>query len=121
MARYILIDNHSGYIFGDTADLPRVAISTSEGVPMSQSDMAGPVDAARWLDEAVVREYGRSYEECRRHELASNENGYHVYRADIDGSDAVATVTDGQSADEIEAVERDCQYVTAIRTVATEA
>lgn len=47
--------------------------------------------------------------------LASNEVGYHVYRADVNGSEAVAAVEDGTDQEMIEAVTRDCQYVTSIR------
>ena len=38
-------------------------------------------------------------------------SGYHVYRADIDGSEAVAITQDGQDQEAIEAVESDCEYV----------
>lgn len=115
MPRYILIDNCSGYVFGDTACLPNVPISTSEGLPMTQSDMTSPIDAARWLDEAEVKEFGRTYEEVSRRALASNETGYHVYRADIKGSEVVPAIDDGENQELIEAVERDCEYVTTIR------
>jgi len=114
--RYILIDNCSGYIFGDTADMPRVPISTSEGFPMTQSELSGsdgPILAARWLDEAVIGEHGRAY--ATVHSLASNETGYLVYRADGNGSDTVCIVQDGQDADTIEAVRRDCDLVATVR------
>jgi hypothetical protein len=112
MTRYILIDNCSGYIFGDTADMPRDHVV--DGWPMRDHEIT-PLLAARWLDEAVVGARGRAYHEVGRRDLASNETGYHVYRADIRGSDAVPDVHDGQSRDEIEAVERNCDYVTTVR------
>lgn len=113
MPRYILIDNASGFIFGDTADYNgKIAIAQTEG--------GSPIDAARELDETVVGEHGRSYAEVGRRELASNETGYHVYRADINGSDAVATIADGQDPEMIEAVERDCKYVTTVRCTSAE-
>lgn len=100
MARYILIDNGSGYIFGDSADLDGKIFTGS------------PVEFAAALD-ASIGEHGRAYEEAT--DLASNETGYRVYRADVGGSDAVPTVTNGQDQEMIDAVERDCRYVTTIR------
>jgi len=95
MARYILIDNHSGYIFGDTADY-------AAGHDIS------PIAAARMLDESIG-ERGRSYSEQRR-PPRENVTGYHVYRADIAGSEAVPVVMDGQDSDTIAAVEGACEY-----------
>lgn len=99
MARYILIDSNSGYIFGDTADF----------AANRQSDITSISDAARMLDESIG-EYGRSYSELSRNPR-STQTGYHVYRADINGSEAVPVVQDGQDQEMIEAVERDCEYV----------
>lgn len=98
MPRYILIDNYSGYIFGDTADL--------DGWNDTERT---PVDAARLLDESIG-ELGREYT-LIGHNPRDTSTGYHVYRADVDGSDAVTVVTDGQDREVIEAVERDCEYV----------
>lgn len=50
-----------------------------------------------------------------RHNPRTTETGYDVYRADINGSDAVPVVQDGQDRETIEAVERDCEYVGFIR------
>lgn len=102
LARYILIDNHTGYIFGDSADLDgRIFNGT-------------PAEYAAALD-ASIGEHGRTYEECSRHSLASNETGYHVYRADVRGSEAVGLVHDGQDQETIDDVARNCEYVTSIR------
>jgi len=106
MARYILIDNASGYIFGDTADFSGV---------IAQANGGSPIDAAREMDEAVIGEHGRTYEEVNS--LASNETGYHVYRADVGGSDAVVTVWDGQDQDTINAVIASCPLVATIRCI----
>lgn len=99
MPRYILIDNGSGYVFGDTADLP------GNDDPSSLT----PIEAARLLDESIG-EPGREYE-LIGYNPRDTSTGYHVYRADVEGSDAVAVVTDGQDREVIEAVERDCEYV----------
>jgi hypothetical protein len=115
MPRYILIDNASGYIFGDTANLPSTHVIDGETMAAWGDASLTPALAARWLDESEVREFGRSYEAVSRSALASNETGYHVYRADVHGSDAVPVFMDGQDREAIEAVERDCEYVTTLR------
>ena len=97
MARYILIDNGSGYIFGDTADFA------------AGKDFDGICEAAKLLDESLG-EHGRIYTELSRHPRTT-VTGYSVYRADINGSEAVTVVQDGQDQEMIEAVERDCQFV----------
>ena len=116
MARYILIDIHSGYVFGDTADMPAGHLFqggefAGRSVAMVGGGALTPVLAARWLDEAVIGEFGRSYEEhgARSGAQRGGQSGYLVYRADLDGSDAVPVVQDGQDRETIEAVERDCR------------
>lgn len=99
MPRYILIDSSTGYVFGDTADLPGNTDASS----------LTPTAAARLLDESIG-ELGREYT-LIGHDPHDTSTGYHVYRADVDGSDAVTVVTDGQDRETIEAVERDCEYV----------
>lgn len=99
MARYILIDNNTGYIFGDTADF-------ASG---RQSDIENISDAARMLDESIG-EYGRKYTEHAQNPM-STATGYDVYRADINGSEAVPVVWDGQDAETINAVVSCCEYV----------
>lgn len=97
MARYILIDNDSGYIFGDSADFAE-----------QQSDLT-PVKAAQILDESIG-EYGRTYVESAT-SPQSTVTGYHVYRADVRGSEAVPVVSDGQDGETIQAVTELCDYV----------
>ena len=102
--RYILIDNNSGFIFGDSADF----------AAGRQSDIDGPVDAARMLDESIGV-HGRRYV---LHDHASAfATGYHVYYADIDGSEAVPVVQDGQDQDTIDEVERRCDYVGFVEAI----
>lgn len=108
MARYILIDNCSGYIWGDSADFMAGDLGSYT-----------PTEVAQALDAKVSAD-GTAYEECSEHSLASNETGYHVYRADVNGSDAVAVVQDGQDQEMIDAVVRDCEYVTSLRRIAGE-
>lgn len=100
--RFILIDNASGYVWGDSADLDGRIFTGSA------------LEFARALDESLG-EYGRSYEEVGRYELGANELGYQVYRADIDGSEAVPVVWDGQDQATIDEVTRLCRRVGTIR------
>jgi hypothetical protein len=102
MPRYILIDSNSGYIWGDSGDI--------DGPARDEA----PIDAARRLDESL-REYGRIYTEVNAHELDGNQSGYRVYCADVDGSEAVPLVVDGQNPETIREVKELCRYVTSIR------
>lgn len=96
MPRYILIDNASGYIFGDSADL--------EGKIFSGS----PEEFAEALD-ASIGQHGRTYTFGIR-APRDTSTGYHVYRADVNGSEAIPVVWDGQNQETIDAVQRDCTY-----------
>lgn len=110
MPRYILIDSNSGFIFGDTAQFERkLRPFISEDCKVGGSEMS-PTQAARVLDEETVGEFGRSYIEHSRIP-SDTRSGYAVYRADVNGSDAVAAIIDGQDQEMIEAVERDCEFV----------
>ena len=96
MARYILIDNYSGFIWGDSADLDGAIFSGTA------------LEFAKALDESIG-EHGRTYTKQSRAD-ASNQTGYHVYRSDINGSDAVMVVHDGQNQETIDAVIKSCRY-----------
>ena len=106
MARYILIDNYSGFIWGDSADLDGAIFSGNA------MDFAAALDAS-------LGDHGRTYTEQSRPD-ASNQIGYHVYRADIDGSDAVTIVHDGQDQATIDAVTESCRYEGFIASERTE-
>ncbi len=95
MARYILIDNYTGYIWGDSADLDGAFSGNA-------LDFAAALDAS-------LGNHGRTYTEQSRPD-AGSQSGYHVYRADIDGSDAVTVVHDGQDQATIDAVTGTCRY-----------
>ena len=97
MARYILIDNHTGYIFGDSADIAGKIVSDT------------PCAVAEALDTSIGV-HGRTYTELA-HDPRDTRTGYHVYRADINGSEVVPVVQDGQSREAIETIQRDCEYV----------
>ena len=51
------------------------------------------------------------YEETHFHDEAAC---YDAWRADLDGSDVVPVVTDGQDQEMIEAVQEDCRYAGSI-------
>ena len=96
MARYILICSESGYIFGDSAYITGGATST-------------PAQVAAALD-ASIGLHDRTYSDLHARP-SDGRTGYLVYRADIDGSEVVPLVHDGQDRDTIEQVERLCEYV----------
>jgi hypothetical protein len=97
MAAYIIVDAYTGYVWGDTRDFNGKAYN-AESI----------VDACRELDEAVVKDFGRIYEQVSR---LPGDTGYIVYRVDANGSEAVPVVRDGQDKETIEAVESNCALV----------
>lgn len=101
MPRYILIDNNTGYIFGDTAEFAQ-----------NSPHEITPAEAARLLDESIGT-HGRVYIE---HASAprTTVTGYQVYRADINGSEAVPAVWDGQDQETIDNVTRSCEWVSFV-------
>jgi hypothetical protein len=105
MARYIFIERNTGYIWGDSADINGKIVNGT------------PCEVAQALDESIGEHGPAEYWETYQ----SDENGvYDVYRADINGSEAVAIIQNGQDQETIEAVIQDCEYVTSIaRHVAT--
>lgn len=100
--RLILIDHSTGYVFGDSADFA------------GGRAMENEAEAARQLDESLGVQ-GRTYETMGAgYRPAANETAYHVYRADIRGSDAVAIVQDGQDPEMIADVERECDKLAVV-------
>lgn len=116
MTRYIAIDNCTGYVWGDSADLNG---RIWNGDNADGSHDSGPIGFCRALDTSLG-ETGREYTAVSRHGLGANQTGYHIYRADVGGSDAVMPITNGQDEEMIAAVQRDCEYVTTIRCVEAE-
>lgn len=98
--RLILIDNNSGFIFGEFAS----------------NDYTGNFDLYACLEEAAkhvdadIGAQDRVYEVSR---VAPNtsQGGYYVYRADVRGSEQVPAITDGTDPEMIRAVEQDCEYL----------
>lgn len=97
--RLILIDNSSGFIFGDFVSIDYTG---------DYSDDDCMIDAAKHID-ADIGAQDRVYT-ISSSAPGSTQTGYHVYRADVRGSEQVGAITDGQDAEMIEAVERDCEY-----------
>ena len=95
MGRYIFIDSNSGYIWGDSAEF----------ATESTDDLA---ELARILDESIG-EADRTYL-VHSVDPRTTATGYHVYRADVRGSEQVGNIHDGQDQEMIDAVERDCEY-----------
>lgn len=104
MARYILIDANSGYIFADTGDLNGPARDET------------PADAARRTDEEIGNN-DLEYTELTGGQSSRGKTGYYVYRADIDGREVVPLVENGQDQDTIDEVESKCEYVCFVETI----
>jgi hypothetical protein len=96
MTRYILVDNNSGYIWGDSADFA------------PHGDIGGAADAARLLDEGLGTT-GRAYELLGRNPCTTC-TGYDVYLSEL-GTDVLPVVHDGQDEEAIAAVQTGCQYL----------
>lgn len=98
--RLILIDNHSGHIFGEFAGN---GYTGNFDLDVCLAEAAAHVDAQNG-------EQGRIYTVTRGNPRTT-QTGYHVYRADVRGSEQVPAITDGQDQEMIDAVERDCEYL----------
>ncbi len=96
MARYIFIDSSSGYIFGDSADIPRVTADSTL------------IEIAAALD-ASIGQPGREYE-LQSSNPNTTATGYDVWRVDVGGSEVVPVVQDGQDQEVIDAVETEGEY-----------
>lgn len=81
MSRFILIDNKSGFIFGDTADYAA-----------GESDLS-PAGAARLLDLSIG-EHNRTYTELAE-DPKDGQTGYEVYALDRPG--VIDVVNEGQN------------------------
>ena len=97
MARYIFIDRYSSYIWGDSANIGGKIVTGT------------PCEVAEALDKSVGEVQYKHYWETRKSDADAT---YDVYRVDIDGSEQVGII--GQNEELIDAVKRDCEYVTSI-------
>ena len=94
MTRYILIDHHTGYIWGDSYDF--------NATPTDYKD------AARLLDESLG-DGPYKYEYCYQTDI---DKTYDVYDAD-DG----LVITDGQDQDQIDAVLEHSRFINSVRRI----
>lgn len=111
MPRIILIDAHTGYIWGDSADLDGRVFTEDlahEMYPDLRTDtVTGFAYAFVSALDSSLGETGRLYS-MRQSPKSHGDSGYVVYRADINGSEAVPVVHDGQDKETIRAVEENC-------------
>lgn len=89
MTHYVLIDNYSGYVWGE-------------------ADASDPVEACAKVDRGIGGE-GREYEVARIGN--STDSGYHVFEAPADWE----PVDDGQSQNEIDRVDSLCRKVAEVK------
>lgn len=87
-------------MFGDTTDYAA-----------GKQDDLNPIIACRLLDENVTKQYFRDYEIVNS--LASNETGYFVYQADINGGYTVTTVDDRENSETIKSIH--CKLIAIVR------
>lgn len=107
MPWFILIDNDSGYIYHDTAQIP-------DWEEYGDSE----IDAARMGDESIGI-YGREYALLDANP-SDTSTGYDVYRADIDGGEAVTVIWDGQDQETIKDVIESCEYRGFVKVMVSE-
>lgn len=119
--RIILIDNSSGYVWGDSADLGGRVFSGDDVLRINPAaDLRDERDWAMAFAEALDRDIGGESREYERVGRLDGRSGYRAYRADVDGSEAVPVVQDGQDGETIEAIERDCHKICEIASRSAE-
>lgn len=95
MQRYIIIDNQSGYIVGDTMHADSTVYRIDD-----------PIDACQRL----------SRQRCVRSEsLGSRDNGYRVYLAN---GNFIPVMQDRRNHHIIEMIEQECPLAASVRIVA---
>lgn len=122
--RIVLIDNNSGYIFGDSADLDGRIFGWDDVPDPARSGYPARItwtadDFALAFAEALDRSIGQAGRAYRMagSDPASTETGYHVYQIDVDGSDVIGDVHDGQDRELIDAVTTGGRYMGFIAAI----
>jgi len=97
--RYIIIDRHSGFIWGDTYD---------QWWKMDEPHPVGPVEAARSLDQSVSNDTSElQYEITDKND---DKVTYDIYIA----KDCFPAVLDGQDQSMIDLVCKKCTFTASI-------
>lgn len=117
MPRLIIIDSHTGYIWGDSADIPH-DYATAAG--FDSSGNTGPdniIAACRALDLSIGgNRPAYEYVSDRNPRALNGQDGYIVYHDNVSG-DAVANIHDGQDPAVIEAVTTQCPIVGVVARI----
>lgn len=108
MQRYILIDNYSGYVWGDSSDLNGAVFTGTIEEYAAALDKS--IDASAAVDRSYVMQTRPD----------ADEQGYLIYLADADGGDSFPVMQNGQDDETIEAIRRDCKYLGFLRFVPSE-
>lgn len=108
MTHYIMIDNASGFVWGDCEVDDNIIIDTASGFVWGDCEADHILKACAAID-MNLGEYDRHYETASGPDF-SNETGYHVYESD--GTD-IAQFGGGDNPEMIAAVRsmRYCGYV----------
>lgn len=92
MTRYIIVDNYTGFIWGDSVDFPK-----------EPDDI---LSVCRMLDDEIGSyEHGITYEKVS---YFNGEFGYLVYDASIPNGNKIPTSYDGQDQEIIDTVTNNC-------------
>ena len=107
--RLILIDNNSGLIIADAANY---RLGNLDEWRDNNSDNDSDIErvsllAARLLDDSIG-EHGCEYEFIS-YDPSDTRTGCLIYRADIDGSEALPVVVEERNQETIDAVKRYCR------------
>ncbi len=97
--RLILIDQHSGYIWADTAD-------PACGLVLSGTEEECAIAAAKAVDVMIEGDRGRNYL-FKNHPDHASETGYFVYEVPA----SFPVVEDGRDQEMIDRVDATCSYV----------
>lgn len=118
MTRLIIQEAHSGFLWADSALFqPAHCADYSAGGfdpsgPCCDANILAAIRTMQW----EIGDLDQQWEIVSRRDarILAGRDGYIVWRADVDGSDAVAAIQDGQDMDTIRAVERGCELVAVV-------
>jgi hypothetical protein len=117
MPRLIIIDSHTGYIWGDTADIPRDDLHAAGFDSSGDTGSDNIIAACRALDMSIGGDMpAYDYVSGRNPAALNGRDGYIVYHDNVSGG-AVANIHDGQDAEMIEAVTSQCPIVGVVARV----
>lgn len=118
MTRLIIQEARSGFLWADSALFQPAhcadyrAGGFDPNGPCSDANILAAVRTMQW----EIGDPDQQWEIVSRHNahILAGRDGYLVWGVDVNGSDAVAAIQDGQDRDMIRAVERGCELVAVV-------